>query len=210
MSTTINLKQVAYDKLKGMILSNELAPNSYLEEKKLCEMMGMSRTPIREAVNQLCQEDFVQTIQNKGIFVTEISLQRARELFEMRYMIEPLVLKLAFDTIDSKKLREFSDKTDEAMAADDASTLNDLDYQIHNYFTYCCPNSMLRKTAYNISDHFQRIRTMSFYSHERTTNGALEHFKLFELINERKLKEAMDFLAVHIHSTESFYLRSIQ
>ena len=94
MSKKEPLKNIAYDKLKSMILNNEFAPNTYLDEKSLCELLSISRTPIREAINKLEYEDLVQTIPQKGIFVTDFSIQSVYELFQARKEIEPLILKI--------------------------------------------------------------------------------------------------------------------
>ena len=149
MANSKNYKLQVYQALKEKILSNEFGPNQYLEEKKLCEMMGVSRTPIREAINLLAQENLVQVIPNKGIFVTDISIQSVRELFDARAMIEPLVLQRALPNLDFDKILEFKQRTLDALERSDYSALHWLDYEFHNYINSCCRNSYMIQTSFS-------------------------------------------------------------
>ncbi|MBR2282562.1 MAG: GntR family transcriptional regulator [Spirochaetales bacterium] len=209
MASSKNLKAVAYNSLKSRILSNEIPQGSYLEEKALCESMNMSRTPIREAINQLIQEDLVNSIQNKGIFVTEISLVKAREIFEMRHIIEPLVLKSGFDSLDRDRLKAFMSESALQLEQNNFPELHKIDYEFHSYISSCCRNSIMKKVADSLADQFQRIRTLPFYSEERTRNGVQEHFKLIELILQNKKEEAVAFLDKHISNTEHYFFMSV-
>ena len=209
MANSKNYKLQVYQALKEKILSNEFGPNQYLEEKKLCEMMGVSRTPIREAINLLAQENLVQVIPNKGIFVTDISIQSVRELFDARAMIEPLVLQRALPNLDFDKILEFKQRTLDALERSDYSALHWLDYEFHNYINSCCRNSYMIQIMRNISDQFQRVRTQDFYSKERTENGAHEHLQLIELIIKGEREQAVEMLRKHINNTQEYYFRSL-
>ena len=209
MANSKNYKLQVYQILKEKILSNEFGPNQYLEEKKLCEMMGVSRTPIREAINLLTQENLVQVIPNKGIFVTDISIQSVRELFDARGMIEPLVLQRALPNLDFDKILEFKQRTLDALEQSDYTALHWMDYEFHNYINSCCRNSYMIQIMRNISDQFQRVRTQDFYSKERTENGAHEHLQLIELIIKGEREQAVELLRKHINSTQEYYFRSL-
>ena len=80
----------AYTELKRRILRNELKPNEYLEEKQLCEMLGISRTPLREALSQLEREQLVVIVPTKGTFVADMSVKTAKDIFQMRHILEPI------------------------------------------------------------------------------------------------------------------------
>ena len=209
MANSKNYKLQVYQILKEKILSNEFGPNQYLEEKKLCEMMGVSRTPIREAINLLAQENLVQVIPNKGIFVTDISIQSVRELFDARGMIEQRVLQRALPNLDFDKILEFKQRTLDALEQSDYTALHWMDYEFHNYINSCCRNSYMIQIMRNISDQFQRVRTQDFYSKERTENGAHEHLQLIELIIKGEREQAVELLRKHINSTQEYYFRSL-
>ena len=111
MNKKSSLKEVAYQILKSKILNNEFAPNAYLDEKSLCAMLNISRTPIREAISKLEYENLVQTISQKGIFVTDMPIQSVTELFQARKMIEPIAMSLCCKNLNKDRLVEFREKT---------------------------------------------------------------------------------------------------
>ncbi len=203
------LKVKAYNIIKEKILYNELLPGEYLEEKKLCEMLEVSRTPIREAISHLEQEDFVQVIPNKGIFVTALSVQTVKELFQVRHYLEPLLLRLSFPNLNIDILLDFKKKFTEALEAKDYHLLHQLDYDFHNYLNSRCNNSYLIKVMNNLSDSFQRVRTQEFYARERTETGALEHLNIINLLVDGNIDEAVEALGKHISSTEKYYFKSL-
>ncbi len=209
MANKKNFKMQAYEILKRKILANEFKPNEYLEEKNLCEMVNMSRTPIREAINLLAQENLVTVIQNKGVFVSELGIQSVRELFEARHTLEPIILQKAFSNLDFDVLIGYKKAFDKGLEDKDYPRLHQLDYEFHNYIHSCCQNSFLSKTMATLSDQFQRVRTQSFYSKERTENGAHEHLQLIELIMQGKREQAAAFLDKHIGNTEKYYFQSL-
>ena len=84
MSENLPLKQVAYETLKRKIITCEILPGSLLTEDMLCEELNASRTPVRDAVSRLEQENLVSIMPKKGIRVNRVSMNNIRELFEVR------------------------------------------------------------------------------------------------------------------------------
>ena len=203
------LKVKAYNTIKEKILYNELLPGEYLEEKKLCEMLDVSRTPIREAISHLEQENFVQVIPNKGIFVTTMSVQTVKELFQVRHYLEPLLLKLSFPNLNIDTLLEYKQQFTNALDVKDYHLLHQSDYNFHNYLNSQCNNGYLIKIMNNLSDSFQRVRTQEFYAKERTETGAYEHLNLINLLIDGDIDEAIQFLSKHISSTEKYFFKSL-
>ena len=111
MTSGLNMKDIAYSVIKNKILTNEFISGQYLEEKMLCELVGVSRTPIREAVRQLEVEGFLQTKMSKGIFVTTIGVEETKDLFQARMLVEPIVLELAWTYLEILPLEELCQKT---------------------------------------------------------------------------------------------------
>ena len=203
------LKVIAYKKLKDMILNNEFKPNSYLEEKSLCEMLNISRTPIREAINKLEYEDLVQTIPQKGIFVTDFSIQSVYELFQARKEIEPLILKISAPNLDIDKLVEFRERSLKLVSEKNIDALHHIDYDFHNFVNSNCNNHYLYKVVTYMTDHFQRIRTQSFFDEERAINGANEHIAMIDAIIQGNYDCLPGLMYAHISSTEKYYYKFV-
>ena len=93
MSKKDNLTNQVYQDLKYKIINNEILPNAYLDEKKICEDLKVSRTPVREALVKLEWEGLVMSLPQRGIIVSDLSLQTIIELIQIRKVMEPLLLK---------------------------------------------------------------------------------------------------------------------
>jgi DNA-binding GntR family transcriptional regulator len=202
------MKDIAYNFIKNKIMNNEFESGQYLEEKYLCDLIGVSRTPIREAINQLAMENFVEVFPNKGIHVTLLDLNKTKELFEARYYLEPLILELAWENLNVDVLAEYEEKTINALNENNTHELNEIDYELHNYINENCKNSFLINIANSLSDQFQRVRTLDFYNADRIVGGAKEHLELIKFVKENKKNKALDYLRIHISNTRKYFFLS--
>jgi len=209
MANYKQLKEKSYELIKQEILSNRLESGQYLEEKMLCDMVGASRTPVRESINMLEQERLVQTIPGKGVFVTTVSVQSIKELFQMRRMLEPLALQMAHKNLNIDMLLSFRDKFMVETENKNYASLHQLDYEFHNYINDHSSNEYMIRFLRVLSDNFQRVRTQPFYAEQRTLGGAREHLTLIELIIDGNIENAKNFLVEHITNTEKYYFKSL-
>lgn len=199
----------AYDTLKEMILNNEYAPGTHLEEKDLCERLNISRTPLRESINRLAFEGLLQTVPKKGIFIEELSIQFITELFQARKALEPMVVTMAAKNMDKDQLIEFRHQTIELIDTKDAMKLHKLDYKFHTYLNSKCGNRHLLRAIGNIGDQFQRVRTQDFYPVERATKGAYEHLDIIDALVNETLDLLPTLIQKHISSTEEYYFMNL-
>lgn len=206
---TQSLKQKVYTLLKTKILNNELSEGEYLEETKLAELFGVSRTPLREAINALENENLVQIIPKKGTFVTTLNTQIIKELFQARHIVEPVAFELAFPHLDSEVLLKYKSEFSINIENKDYKQLHQLDYEFHNYINSMCRNRYLIKFLSGISDDFQRVRTQDFYTEKRTLGGAEEHLLFIDQIIEGNIDVALTQLKEHISNTEKYYFQSL-
>ena len=107
MEKNENLTNQVYQKLKAQIINNEIAPNSYLDEKALCQSLGVSRTPVREALARLERDGLVVFVPRRGVMVSELSLPTILELIHIRKVMEPSLLRPYFRLYDKEVLRRF-------------------------------------------------------------------------------------------------------
>lgn len=205
---TQSLKQKVYTLLKGKILSNELSEGEYLEETKLAELFGVSRTPVREAINALENENLVQIIPKKGTFVTTLTTQNIKELFQARHIVEPVAFELAFPYLDAEVLLQYKKDSILYIENKDYKKLHQLDYEFHNYINSMSRNKYIIKFLNSISDDFQRVRTQDFFTERRTLGGAEEHILLIDQIIDGNLDNALTLLKEHISNTEKYYFLS--
>lgn len=208
MSERMRMKDIAYNFIKNRILNNEFKSGQYLEEKMLSEMIGVSRTPVREAINILESEGFITTKANKGIFVTSLDIESSKELFQARAYIEPIILELGWKNLNLEKLDQFANDTKIFLSSKDYQGLNELDYELHNYINSCCSNKVLLDITYRLQDQFQRVRTLNYYDDQRIEGGAYEHLDLIDLIKKDDIENAKTSLKNHIYSTQTYFFMS--
>ena len=95
-----SLSQVAYDQIKTMILQKDLTPGQFINEAQLQALLGLGRTPVREAVLALAQDKLVHIHPRKGIEISRPTLKDIHDIFEIRSLLEPLILHQCFHQVD--------------------------------------------------------------------------------------------------------------
>lgn len=118
------LRLQVLDGLRQAIISGRLTPGARLTERELTEMMGVSRTVIREALRQLESEGLIENIPNKGPVVRELSLDEARDLYSIRAVLEGFAARLFADKASDAQIAELSEALDRVVAAYDGGDAN--------------------------------------------------------------------------------------
>jgi len=130
-----DLSTKAYKKLKQMIISGQLKPGQRLNQVKLAEQLGISRTPLLQAMNRLTSEQLTETIPRRGTRVRKFSNADLLSIFEIRGRLEPYTCELAAESITSDKislLKENIEKMEEAIQNQDETLFKTLDNEFHN------------------------------------------------------------------------------
>lgn len=211
MENKAKLSDYAHDKLKELILDNTFKPGQHLEEVSLCELLKISRTPLREAINRLVNEKLLVAVPQKGIFVPELTIQDVVEIFKARKTIEPIVIMLSAASLDKTVILNFKKKTLEILKEKNPNpkSIHELDYQFHDYINKNCGNRYIYQHTSYISELFQRVRTQDFYPLERAINGAREHLEIMDSIISGKFDDLSALMLNHIKSTERYYYKRI-
>src|SRR5437879_11997619 len=107
-----NLSTRVYDEIKDLILCNEILPGQKLHHQQLSERLGVSRTPVREALTRLVQEGYVSFLPNRGFTCKEIRMQEAEELYDLREALEAFAVEKAIENLTDDGLDDFVNKVD--------------------------------------------------------------------------------------------------
>jgi DNA-binding GntR family transcriptional regulator len=133
----------AYLAIRGLIVSLELPPGAVIDERELMGRLGLGRTPVREALRRLAQEQLVEVFPRRGMFVTSVDVRDLARISEVRLALEPEAARLAAD-------RATDDERDELAALGDrikgGADLMALDEQIHRAIYAAAHNHLLEKT----------------------------------------------------------------
>jgi len=199
-----NLSARVYNQIKNLILCNEIMPGQKLHHQQLSERLGVSRTPIREALTRLVQEGYVSFLPNRGFTCKEIRMQEAEELYELREALEAFAVEKAIATLTEKALRQLRDKmTAYGRDVQNRFTRDRLvyDQDVHLQIAQLTGNETLRNT---LSHVFERIvlkrRTDGLYDAARGVAAHQEHLRLLEAMERRDAPAAVAILRNHIQA----------
>ena len=197
------LRTIVYRQLLEMIVSCELAPNSFVNEDMLMELTGTSRTPVREAVQKLEGERFVRVFPKRGIYVCELSSRGLREIFEIRRLIEPFIIRQYGMRIPRDDTARYLDELKAAMEAEDLDACDTVDGKMHLQLVAANSNVRLSDLLVQMYDHSRRYMTGADVRDYASHRESYEYLaQTLECILEGSYEEAAAALERHLNSTE--------
>ena len=200
-----NLTNQVYQTLKNRIINNEIMPNTYLDEKGLCDSLGASRTPVREALARLEQDGLVVSIPQRGVAVSELSLQTILELIHIRKVMEPSLLRPYFRLYDKDVLRTFRERQEQVIRDNDVEAYGLLDYEFHKYLYESTGKRHIIKLLSYVCDQHKRIRTQDFFRWRRLIKGAHAHLNIIDALLADDYDLAYQMLVRHTSEMEEYY-----
>ncbi|WP_170917508.1 GntR family transcriptional regulator [Maledivibacter halophilus] len=211
MSKRLSLKEKAYEFIKNKIITCELMPGSDIEEDELALELGISRTPVREAILRLEQEKLVNIYPRKGSFVAPITLNDIQEIFQIREIVEVQVAKIVCKSISKEKLLYFKeqfDKMDEEGNLISYRDFFELDLKFHKFIVTSNDNQYLIEFINKIYDKDYRIRvlTTSMFEEERKRNKK-EHLDIINAFLEKNEEKVEKYLREHIKNSKKGALK---
>lgn len=197
-------KKQAYDEIKRMIIENEMKKDIPLVERTLCDMLGISRTPVREALRELAADGLVDIIDGKGVYVKKIEFRDMIEIFEVREALERKAIQLFIERMDKAQLAEFQDYMDaqeKAYAHDDHKTFMECDMKIHYLIADGAKNGRLKKSIMDIYDQIRQI-AISSRDDDSVRKMAIEaHREILSAVEKRDVEAAEKAIVSHIRET---------
>ncbi|MGI6550907.1 MAG: GntR family transcriptional regulator [Syntrophomonadales bacterium] len=207
------LRELVFEALRDAIIKGILKPGERLMEVQLAEELGVSRTPVREAIRKLELEDLVVMIPRKGAYISGISMKDIADVFEVRAAVEALAAGLAAERITDEELEELERilvKKAEIIEANDLDRLVEIDTQFHECLYQASRNAKLVQIINNLSEQIHRFRSTSLASPGRMKEALEEHRKIVEAISERNIALAQSLAQEHIENAENRMLEAIQ
>jgi len=199
-----NLSARVYNQIKHLILCNEIMPGQKLYHQQLSERLGVSRTPVREALTRLVQEGYVSFLPKRGFTCKEIRLQEAEELYELREALEAFAVEKAIEILDDETIEQLRAKMNSyGRDVNNRFTRERLvfDQDVHLAIAELGGNETLQNMLRHI---FERIvlkrRTDSIYDPSRGTTAHQEHLRLLAAMEQRDTTRAVAIVRSHIQA----------
>ncbi len=190
-----------YQILRGDICSGKYAPGFWLQEKELAEKLGVSRSPVREALRQLVSDGLVIEVPNKGVFVKEFTLRDIDEIFDMRVLLETYGIQHSRKNLTSvrrQKFFELLETLEKSCAAGDMESYVQADEKLHIRIVELGGNSLVESTYDRVRSMNQQFRVLSLSSHQRFEDSMEEHRRLIHALAVGDVGTAEETVRIHL------------
>lgn len=203
MNEYLPLRDVVFNTLRRAILRGELKPGERLMEIQLANKLGVSRTPIREAIRKLELEGLVLMIPRKGAEVAEITEKNLRDVLEVRCALEELAVQLACDRITKEEivvLREAGEHFRDELGSDDITKIAQADEAFHDVIFTATENGRLIQLLNNLREQMYRYRIEYLKKKECYPQLLAEHAAIIQAIEEHNKVMATEITGQHINN----------
>ena len=201
-----SLKQIVYEDLKRRIITCEIMPGTQLTEETLCEQLSASRTPVRDAISRLEQEQLLTIHPKKGIFINRVSLANVSELFEARLRIEPYVVEHYGNRISDDVYAECTAYFSEHRGAGLTQYIKDDEF--HQMFVNASGNRYLSMFYSTVKDQVMRYRVLSA-AEKRLQQTSAEHREVALQCLRGNWDQAARAMREHIENSKIAILRYV-
>lgn len=206
------IREIVLESLRKAIFENRLKPGDRLVETSIAEAMGVSRTPVREALRQLELEGLATNLPRKGTVVNGISVEKALEMYDIREVLEGLAARLACINIPIKKLRHLK-KIVENMNLSIENKDNDLLFALHEEWNEALltlsQNETLEKEMRGLYEHLGRLRVVSLYDMNFQKQAKLEYENILAAIEEGNETKAEEYAKEHVRKAKSRFIHIV-
>lgn len=204
-------REMAYERIKDALRHADLDPGDVLSEVQLSRLLGISRTPIREALQQLEKEGLVQVIPGRAVTVASRSVKDVLDVLHIRMLLEPEVARLAAENASPQQI----DRLQIAMSQMEASILDypawsKADEVFHETMQNACPNHLLGETVVQLRNRVHHLaNTDSKHHPARMEACTAEHRQIVDAIAARDAQAAERAMREHIVQLRESMMRRL-
>lgn len=195
------LGEVVFDYLRNAILSGELRPGERLMEVTIADQLGVSRTPVREAIRKLEKEKFVIMIPRKGAYVADLTKKDILEVLEIRKELEGFAAQLAAIRMEESELSRLGvilEDFNDCMKHMDKKRMIETDNAFHSTIFEATKNSRLIHMIYDLHDQFQRFRLIYFSEFSNFKEIQASHVRIYNALLNKDDKVARNEAEAHV------------
>ncbi len=199
------LRDAIFDTMRQAIIMGELKPGERLMEIQLSDKMGVSRTPVREAIRKLELEGLVVMLPRKGAHVAELSLKDIMDVLEIRGSLDSLATRLATHRMNKTDLKELNSillQFEQYMEKDNMEGLITKDVEFHELIYKIAKNDKLVQIASNLKDQIHRFRVVYLKDFSSPKELVKEHRDIFNALKNGDESKAGQIAALHIKNQQ--------
>ncbi len=207
------LRDVIFDTLREAIIVGELKPGERLMEVKLAQKMGVSRTPVREAIRKLELEGLVEMLPRKGAHIADLSIKDIMDVLEVRATLDGLASSLSASRISDDEIKELKHVHSQFVNYVEKENLQGSikkDVEFHDIIYRSSRNDKLIQISNNLREQIQRFRVIYIKDYSSTRELIKEHIEIIDAITARDSAAAMRSAQSHIKKQEEAITRSVK
>jgi len=203
LSNNVSFRDQAYAALKQAIMNADIYAHRdeiRLDERQLSEALGVSRTPIREAMSLLEQEGFLRTVPRRGAFIVRKTKKQIIEMIEMWAALESMAARLATlnaSDEDIGRLRHMFDEFRNSTPAEHIEEYSDANIAFHQAIIGLSGSHLIGKTIENLFIHVRAIRRMTISQRDRAERSIVDHMRIIEALERRDTELAERLVRQH-------------
>ncbi|MFT4067613.1 GntR family transcriptional regulator [Paraburkholderia sp.] len=186
LTASVPMTQLAYQEIRQRIMDNEWPAGMQATEKEVATRLGMSRTPVREALMRLQHEGLVNVVPRHGMRVLPVSAEDMAQIYTILTSLEATAAELVaarrLGAAALQPLRTASDDMDRALQQEDLDAWAQADERFHRHLLDLCGNTMLRNIVLNFWDRAHRARMVTLRLRTRPANSTREHAALVDAL----------------------------
>jgi DNA-binding GntR family transcriptional regulator len=205
-----SLQDKAYAIIRRAIMQGDLEPNAQLSEPSLADQLGMSRTPIREALKRLEEAGLVRIVPRHGAIVTDISAEDIVQIYQLREALECYAIQFASEYGNTPELEDLISAIEQSaqwIQDGEIEKINEADVRLHQYIAQLSRNQMLIRLVDQLLDQIIRLRLMTPKVEGRLPDQAEEHLCIVRALQEGKTEEAQAALQFHLRNVRDTFLQ---
>lgn len=201
IDTNLPLRDVVFNTLRQAILRGELKPGERLMEIQLANKLGVSRTPVREALHKLELEGLVLTVPRKGAEVADITEKSVQDVLEVRRALEALAIQLACDKMTDEQIKDLEQAAQtfkDCLDSEDVTKIAEADVAFHDIIHLATDNQRLIQLLNNLREQMYRFRVEHLKKKTYHPQLQTEHRQMIEYIKSRRKDEATRVAKQHV------------
>jgi DNA-binding GntR family transcriptional regulator len=203
LNTNVSFRDQAYSALKQAIMDADIYAHREelrLDERQLSQALGVSRTPIREAMTLLEQEGFLRTVPRRGVFIVRKTKKQIIEMIEMWAALESMAARLATlnaSDQDIGALRHMFDEFRNSTPAEHINEYSDANIAFHQAIIRLSGSHLMGKTIDDLFLHVRAIRRMTISQSDRASRSIIDHMRIIEALEKRDTELAERLVRQH-------------
>ena len=202
-----------YERLRDAIASGRILPETRLLQQQLATTLGVSRTPLREALLRLEREGFLYTLPRRGMFVRRLTAEEIVELYQLREALEPFAARLACEAAtasDVAKVKAIQSQHERRYPSNLVKAFQG-NFDLHTSLVSCCPNRRIYEQLRNIWDQNSAFLIFSYYTHSVGSSRDMvhEHRTIVDAFASGKGPELEELLRYHIRQASESLRKSL-